>query len=429
MSSATAAAPTASADLEQQRRRRMARQRRILASGTDRLNRIRATFNGEEVPTGRTSRPVSGRATPASRPTTPVRGRSPVRDSDHAGEPHSASQPASRRTSFQPPALGLVNAAESQPAADAAQTPAAPAPADAGGEPLQPEPSPLTRTLSTSSASGRMHRRRESRDSVADAPISPNIPYGRGSRRPSFSDAMHEAIRSLSAHQMADNADFNQFDDNWMAGGLPPLRERRGSDASLMLMQEMANLNPLNSLLPSELANFAAGGMPPFLPAQAIETLEEKRRRRQWLILHFISVLLLAVGVASSLFGSDAAEVVQPSTGNAEAGWFSGWFSGTPLFYLFLTLEIGLQSARIMFDKRLAPRVIQLQAQTSPLSRMLALASRYKMIWSTFLFDLSVLVFTVGLAVTWSSAGSTIAAKQAAAAAAAAATGTVSDEL
>ena len=72
---------------------------------------------------------------------------------------------------------------------------------------------------------------------------------------------------------------------------------------------------------------------------------------------------------------------------------------------MFLTIEIGLQSFRFMFDKRLAPRIIQLQTQSSHLSQLLALASRYKLIWNTFLLDLCVLIFMVGMAAVWAPQG------------------------
>ncbi|KAI9592697.1 hypothetical protein BDF19DRAFT_201895 [Syncephalis fuscata] len=166
-------------------------------------------------------------------------------------------------------------------------------------------------------------------------------------------------------------------------------------------MQEMAQLGQFASFLPPDLANIASGGIPPFLPAESIETMDTKRRRRQWQLLHFATVLGLSLIVVSSLFNATPSAAIT-ATDTSSSSWLSSWFSGTPLFYIFLTMEIGLQSFRLMFDKRIAPRIIQLQTQSSHISQILALASRYKLIWNTFLLDLCVLIFVVGMAVVWS---------------------------
>jgi hypothetical protein len=53
---------------------------------------------------------------------------------------------------------------------------------------------------------------------------------------------------------------------------------------------------------------------------------------------------------------------------------------------------------RIMFDKKSNQhRIIPLQTHASLLNSILELGSRYKMIWSTFLFDFCVLLFLIGI--------------------------------
>ncbi|KAI8054643.1 hypothetical protein BDF22DRAFT_742582 [Syncephalis plumigaleata] len=443
MSSTTAAAASASASeakpdvdspssTESARRRRAQRQRRILASGTDRLNRIRATFSGDDATaaqTGVKSRPASGRATPRSRPTTPYRERSPDRMSNYQDADAETSFTATSMPIEIPPPLNesdslgdttrnsQFNEGNNEHISSTSTVYLDPA--------ISPAPHrPLMRTSSSASLRSRQHTRRPSVESIPDAgPMDDSTTSlyadrmrNRHSRRPSLTDAMNDAIRSLSVQMMQpslsarhvmDDHEFNQSNqypgfhanDDWMPGMPMGVRSRRGSDASVILMQEMAHLGQFASLLPPELANMASGGIPPFLPAESIETMDTKRRRRQWQLLHFITVLVLSLIVASSLFSATPSSPTISTS--ATSNWLSSWFSGTPLFYMFLTVEIGLQSFRLMFDKRLAPRIIQLQTQSSHLSQILALASRYKLIWNTFLLDFCVLLFVVGMAVVW----------------------------
>ncbi|PWN44505.1 hypothetical protein IE81DRAFT_321118 [Ceraceosorus guamensis] len=92
--------------------------------------------------------------------------------------------------------------------------------------------------------------------------------------------------------------------------------------------------------------------------------------------------------------------------------WDAGTFGleelglgGIPVFYLFLTLEIGLQSARIMLMRHRPPPPSLLQ-RFSPLlppalSSILLTGSQYLTLLNAFINDLAVVIFVMGVGILW----------------------------
>jgi hypothetical protein len=71
-----------------------------------------------------------------------------------------------------------------------------------------------------------------------------------------------------------------------------------------------------------------------------------------------------------------------------------------PLFWYFVTVELGLQSARMFYHKGGAPpsTLATFAAQLpNPFGNIITIFLRYRLIWTCLVQDCSILIFIIGL--------------------------------
>ncbi|KAG0050686.1 hypothetical protein BGZ83_004516 [Gryganskiella cystojenkinii] len=153
----------------------------------------------------------------------------------------------------------------------------------------------------------------------------------------------------------------------------------------------------------SAMSGFGAG-MPPPSPGFTVLTPTVDTTARWWKLLHFVFSVLLGFGV-----------VYREYSRQGDLGRFDALATDKPLpygvyqvapmpvFWYFVTMELILQSTRMFLHGVTASPSSTLGTIAGflppPFSDMIRIFMRYRLIWSSLVSDLSVVVFIVGLTV------------------------------
>lgn len=176
---------------------------------------------------------------------------------------------------------------------------------------------------------------------------------------------------------------------------------------------QQANMDPFQQLFANAAA--AQGGQGGFNPAALLATMaggggaeqpmtEEQqkmdRSQKYWNLLHFIMMVLLgfyAVYTEWTRAGSERFASLLSS--NASVASYPAVH--VPLFWYFITIELGLQSARMFYQQGTMPptsTIATLATQLPhPLGSIITIFLRYRLIWTCLSQDICILVFIIGL--------------------------------
>ncbi|KAK3819397.1 MAG: hypothetical protein JOS17DRAFT_756348 [Linnemannia elongata] len=166
-----------------------------------------------------------------------------------------------------------------------------------------------------------------------------------------------------------------------------------------MMMQEEAGSN--NAAARQQQAGFGAGGAP---PGFTVITPQVDLTARWWKLLHFVLSVLFGVGVVyaeyrrqGDLGRFDALATDKPMP----YGVYQ--VAPMPVFWYFVTMELILQSTRMVLHGVTASPSSTLGTIAGflppPFSDMIRIFMRYRLIWSSMVNDLSVIVFIVGVTI------------------------------
>ncbi|KAL9548948.1 hypothetical protein MBANPS3_005440 [Mucor bainieri] len=176
--------------------------------------------------------------------------------------------------------------------------------------------------------------------------------------------------------------------------------------------QQQANMDPFQQLFANAAA--AQGGQGGFNPAALLATMagggaeqpmtEEQqkmdRSQKYWNLLHFILMVLLgfyAVYTEWTRAGSERFASLLSS--NASVASYPAVH--VPLFWYFITIELGLQSARMFYQQGTMPptsTIATLATQLPhPFGSIITIFLRYRLIWTCLSQDICILVFIIGL--------------------------------
>ncbi|KAG0067298.1 hypothetical protein BGZ89_006227 [Linnemannia elongata] len=166
-----------------------------------------------------------------------------------------------------------------------------------------------------------------------------------------------------------------------------------------MMMQEEAGSN--NVAARQQQAGFGAGGAP---PGFTVITPQVDLTARWWKLLHFVLSVLFGVGVVyaeyrrqGDLGRFDALATDKPMP----YGVYQ--VAPMPVFWYFVTMELILQSTRMVLHGVTASPSSTLGTIAGflppPFSDMIRIFMRYRLIWSSMVNDLSVIVFIIGVTI------------------------------
>ncbi|KAK4519613.1 uncharacterized protein ATC70_009850 [Mucor velutinosus] len=205
-----------------------------------------------------------------------------------------------------------------------------------------------------------------------------------------------------------------------MFGGISGIPGSEGNPAAAALMAnslhaegQQSNMDPFQQLFANAAA--AQGGQGGFNPAALLATMaggggaeqpmtEEQqkidRSQKYWNLLHFIMMILLgfyAVYTEWTRAGSERFASLLSS--NASVASYPAIH--VPLFWYFITIELGLQSARLFYQQGTMPptsTIATLATQLPhPLGSIITIFLRYRLIWTCLSQDICILVFIIGL--------------------------------
>ncbi|KAK5829011.1 hypothetical protein F5H01DRAFT_329352 [Linnemannia elongata] len=166
-----------------------------------------------------------------------------------------------------------------------------------------------------------------------------------------------------------------------------------------MMMQEEAGSN--NVAARQQQAGFGAGGAP---PGFTVITPQVDLTARWWKLLHFVLSVLFGVGVVCAEYRRqgdlgrfDALATDKPMP----YGVYQ--VAPMPVFWYFVTMELILQSTRMVLHGVTASPSSTLGTIAGflppPFSDMIRIFMRYRLIWSSMVNDLSVIVFIIGVTI------------------------------
>ena len=174
------------------------------------------------------------------------------------------------------------------------------------------------------------------------------------------------------------------------------------------------NVDPLQQLFAN--AGAAGGQSGGFNPAALLATMaggagngaqpmtEEQQKldksQKYWNLLHFVMMILLgfyAVYIEWTRAGSERFASLLSS--NASVASYPAIH--VPLFWYFITIELGLQSARLFYQQGTMPptsTIATLATQLPhPFGNIITIFLRYRLIWTCLSQDICILVFIIGL--------------------------------
>ncbi|KAF9205832.1 hypothetical protein CPC16_000726 [Podila verticillata] len=161
------------------------------------------------------------------------------------------------------------------------------------------------------------------------------------------------------------------------------------------------NASASSSSMAQQQSSGFAGGAP---PGFTVITPQEDLTAKWWKLLHFVLSVLLGLGVvyqehrrSGHLERFDALATDKP----LQYGTFQ--VAATPVFWYFITMELILQSTRMFLQGITASPSSTLGTIAGflppPFSDAIRVFMRYRLIWSSLVNDLTVVVFIVGMTI------------------------------
>ncbi|KAF9134676.1 hypothetical protein BGW39_006265 [Mortierella sp. 14UC] len=168
----------------------------------------------------------------------------------------------------------------------------------------------------------------------------------------------------------------------------------------MMMQQDEFGGNTSNAAAKQHQAGFGAGVPPGF----TVITPQVDTTARWWKLLHFVLSVFFGLGVVyaeyrrqGDLGRFDALAIDKPMP----YGVYQ--VAPMPVFWYFVTMQLILQSTRMVLHGVTASPSSTLGAIAGflppPFSDMIRIFMRYRLIWSSMVNDLSVIVFIVGLTI------------------------------
>ncbi|EPB82101.1 hypothetical protein HMPREF1544_11183 [Mucor circinelloides 1006PhL] len=255
--------------------------------------------------------------------------------------------------------------------------------------------------------------------SSINKPASVNTPPSFRTQRRDSDDPSEELGAPQPLNDM--NAMMNQQFASMFGGisGIPGSEGNAFSPAAALMANgahaegQQANMDPFQQLFANAAA--AQGGQGGFNPAALLATMaggggaeqpmtEEQqkidRSQKYWNLLHFIMMIILgfyAVYTEWTRAGSERFASLLSS--NASVANYPAIH--VPLFWYFITIELGLQSARLFYQQGTMPptsTIATLATQLPhPLGSIITIFLRYRLIWTCLSQDICILVFIIGL--------------------------------
>lgn len=179
-------------------------------------------------------------------------------------------------------------------------------------------------------------------------------------------------------------------------------RELSNEDPITRMVQQMMGVPTLDAGSASGTSH--ADGMPPHLAAMlGGGSLSEQQLPHRtpytyvWKVLHAVSALLLGIYVLSSdnFTGSLTSRLRSDDSAPLSVG---------TLFWIFVTVELGLQAARYLLEgvrDEIGTIATLAKILPPPWQERLLLAGRYSVIWTTFTDDAMIVVWSLGATVWW----------------------------
>ncbi|KAI8979198.1 hypothetical protein BDF20DRAFT_912824 [Mycotypha africana] len=161
-------------------------------------------------------------------------------------------------------------------------------------------------------------------------------------------------------------------------------------------------LNPANMLAQMMMMNGNSGTTNSTLTPEQLQQQQQEvnQSRKYWNLLHLlimITLSLFAVYKEWSFFGASqyASLLTQPYKSNYSLNL------NMPLFWYFVTIELCLQTARLFYQKGRVPPTSTIATLANqlppPFSSIINIIFRYKLIWTTFIHDICILIFIIGI--------------------------------
>ncbi|KAF9081757.1 hypothetical protein BGX23_000473 [Mortierella sp. AD031] len=169
----------------------------------------------------------------------------------------------------------------------------------------------------------------------------------------------------------------------------------------MMMQEESSGGNYSNAAAKQHQAGFGAGGAP---PGFTVITPQVDLTARWWKLLHFVLSVLFGLGVVYAEYSRqgdfgrfDALATDKPMP----YGVYQ--VAPMPVFWYFVTMQLILQTTRMVLHGVTASPSSTLGTIAGflppPFSDMIRIFMRYRLIWSSMVNDLSVIVFIIGLTI------------------------------
>ncbi|KAG0362607.1 hypothetical protein BG005_004954 [Podila minutissima] len=155
-----------------------------------------------------------------------------------------------------------------------------------------------------------------------------------------------------------------------------------------------------SSMAQQQSAGFAGGAPPGF----TVITPQEDLTAKWWKLLHFMLSVLLGLGVVYQEYRrSGHLERFDALATDKPLPYGAFQVAATPLFWYFITMELVLQSTRMFLQGITASPSSTLGTVAGflppPFSDAIRVFMRYRLIWSSLVNDLTVVVFIVGMTI------------------------------
>ncbi|KAG0328193.1 suppressor of loss of ypt1, partial [Podila humilis] len=383
------------------RKRREARQKKILASGESRLSKITGTSGAsaqvapspsvlhareqllkkeEEQQQRLRASSISTNNSTAASPAAPSSPTSSV--FNHTTEASQADLKAATLTSARSPQGQAQDGITDEPSRSTISSEHS-----AGSIRMQRQPSYTSTTSTTTTTTN-----------TASAHMAPTV-QDHGDADPDDSLGAPPSYTPLSPFGQGYNSN-NPF----MANN--PFMSAQHQQAMTRMMSEDGAGHSTSASSSSVAHNSGLGsGAPP--PGFTVITPQEDLTAKWWKLLHFVFSLLLGLGVvyqeyrrSGDLDRFDSLATDKPLSFSASQ------VAAIPVFWYFITMELILQSTRMFLQGVTASPSSTLGTIAGflppPFSDAIRVFMRYRLIWSSLVSDLTVVVFIVGMTITLS---------------------------